>query len=85
MNESIATGSCDLIRITLSETLNAQERQTRELLALVFQFDAVDLLTFQQKILMYGFNGLGTVVLSLISENPRSRFLLKLILLLCRF
>ena len=28
---------------------------------------------------------LGTVVLSLISENPRSRFMLELMLLLCRF
>ena len=42
-------------------------------------------LTFQQKILIYGFNGLGTVVLSLISENPRSRFMLELMLLLCQF
>ena len=42
-------------------------------------------LTFQQTILIDGFNGLGTVVLSLISENPRSRFMLELMLLLCRF
>ena len=34
----------------------------------------MDSLTFQQKILIDGFNRLGTVVLSLISENPRSRF-----------
>ena len=39
----------------------------------------------QQKILIDGFNGLGTVVLSLISENPRSRFMLELMFLLCRF
>ena len=50
----------------------------------IFQFHAVSL-TFQQKILIDGFNGLGTVVLSLISENPRSRFMLELMLLLCRF
>ena len=37
----------------------------------LMQFDS---LTFQQKILIDGFNGLGTVVLSLISDNPRSRF-----------
>ena len=46
------------------------------------QFDS---LTFQQKIFIDGFNGLGTVVLSLISENPRARFMLELMLLLCRF
>ena len=45
----------------------------------------LDSLTFQQKILIDGFNGLGTGVLSLISENPRSRFMLELMLLLCRF
>ena len=33
-----------------------------------------DSLTFPEKILIDGFNGLGTVVLSLISENLRSRF-----------
>ena len=48
----------------------------------LMQFDS---LTFQQKILIDGFNGLGTVVLSLISENPRSRFMLELMLLLSRF
>ena len=37
------------------------------------QFDS---LTIQQKILIDGFDGLGTVVLSLISGNPRSRFML---------
>ena len=37
------------------------------------------------KILINGFNGLGTVVMSLISENPKSRFLLELMILLCRF
>ena len=48
----------------------------------LMQFDS---LIFQQKILIDGFNGLGTVVLSLISENTRSRFMLELMLLLCRF
>ena len=48
----------------------------------LMQFDS---LTFQQKILIDGFNNLGTVVLSLISEIPRSRFMLELMLLLCRF
>ena len=48
----------------------------------LMQFDS---LTFQQKILIDGFNGLGIVVLSLISENPRLRFMLELMLLLCRF
>ena len=46
----------------------------------LMQFDS---LTFQQKILIDGFNRLGTVVLSLISENPGSRFMLELMLLLC--
>ena len=46
----------------------------------VTQFDS---LTFQQNILIDMFNGLGTVVLHLISENPRSRFMLELMLLLC--
>ena len=45
----------------------------------------LDSLTFQQKILIDGFNGLGTGVLSLISVNSRSRFMLELMLLLCRF
>ena len=48
----------------------------------LMQFDS---LTFQQKILIDGFNGLGTIVLALISENPRSRFMLELELLLCLF
>ena len=43
------------------------------------QFDS---LTFKQKILIDGFNGLGIIALSLISENPRSRFMLELMLLL---
>ena len=42
-----------------------------------------DSLAFQQRIVIDGFNGLGTVVLSVISENPRSRFMLELMLLLC--
>ena len=48
----------------------------------LIQFDS---LTFQQKILIDGFNGLWPVVLSLISENPNWRFMLELMLLLCRF
>ena len=51
----------------------------------IFQFDAVRFIDFQQKILIDGFNRLGTAVLSLISENPRSRFMLELMFLLCRF
>ena len=57
-------------------------RRYEAVAACPMQFDA---LTFQQKILIDGFNGLGTVVLSLISENPRSRFMLELELLLCLF
>ena len=37
-----------------------------------------DSLTFQQKTLIDGFNGLEAVVSTLISENPRSRFMLEL-------
>ena len=48
----------------------------------LMQFDS---LNFQQKISIDGFNGLGTVVLSSISGNPRSRFMMELMLLLCRF
>ena len=51
----------------------------------IFQFDAVRFIDFQQKTLIDGFNVLGTVILSLISEIPRSRFMLELMLLLCRF
>ena len=53
----------------------------------IFQFDAVRLIEFsaKDKILIDRFNGLGTVVLSIISENSRSRFMLELKLLLCRF
>ena len=40
----------------------------------LMQFDS---LTFQQKILIDGFNELGTVAVSIISENPRSRFMLE--------
>ena len=46
------------------------------------QFDS---LTFQQKILIDGFSGLGTVALSLIFANRRSRFIVELMLLLCPF
>ena len=41
----------------------------------IFQFDSLRVID--------GFNELGTVVLSSISENPRSRFMLELMLLLC--
>ena len=53
----------------------------------IFQFDAVRLIDFsaKDKILIDGFSGIGTVVLSLIPENPRSRFMLELMLLLCGF
>ena len=44
----------------------------------IFQFDAVLFVDFSAKILIDGFNGFGTLVLSLISENPRSRCMLKL-------
>ena len=50
----------------------------------IFQSDAVRSLDFSATVLIDGFNGLGTVVSSLISENPRSRFMLELMLLLCR-
>ena len=53
----------------------------------IFQFDAVQFIDFSAKDfdrwVQIPFNGLETVVLSLISENPRSRFLLELMLLLC--
>ena len=48
----------------------------------MMQFES---LAFQQKILIDGFTGLGTVVLSLISGNPGSGFMPELMLLLCRF
>ena len=51
----------------------------------IFQFDADWFIHFSAKILIVGFSGLGTVNLSLISENPRSRFMLGLMQLLCRF
>ena len=40
---------------------------------------------FSAKISIDRFDGLGTVILSFISENPRSRFVLEVMLLLCRF
>ena len=46
-------------------------------LSILKQFDS---LTFQQKILIDGFNRIGTVVLSLISKNSRSSFMLELML-----
>ena len=48
----------------------------------LMQFDS---LIFQQRFCSSGFNGFGTLVLSLIFENSRSRFMLELMLLLCRF
>ena len=45
----------------------------------IFQYDAVQFISVQ----IDGFSGLGTVDLSLFSENPRSRFMLELMLLLC--
>ena len=51
----------------------------------LMQFDS---LTFHQRFCSMGSMdnyGLGAFVLSLISENPRSRFMLELMLLLCRF
>ena len=49
----------------------------------ILQFDAFEFVDFSAKILIDGFIGLGTVVMSLISENPRSRFISELMLLLC--
>ena len=62
----------------------------REIVLMGFRYSNLmefDSLSFQQKILMDRFNGLGAVVLSLISasENPRSRFVFELMLLLWRF
>ena len=62
----------------------------REIVLMGFRYSNLmefDSLSFQQKILIDRFNGLGAVVLSLISasENPRSRFVFELMLLLCRF
>ena len=51
----------------------------------IFKFDAVCFIGFSAKLLIDGFNGFGTVILSLISENSRSRFMLELMLLLCQF
>ena len=36
-----------------------------------YRFDAIQFIDFSAKILIDGFNELGTVILSLISENPR--------------
>ena len=49
-----------------------------------FKFDAFLFIDFSARILINGFYGLGTVFLSLIYENPRSKFMLELMLLLCR-
>ena len=48
-----------------------------------FRFDAVWFIDFSAKTLIDDFNGFGTVILSLISENPTSRFMLELMLLSC--
>ena len=51
-----------------------------------FEFDTVRFITFSSRILMNRFYGMGTIVLSLNSETPSSKFLLELIVvLLCRF
>ena len=51
-----------------------------------FRFDAVWFIDFSAKILVGGFNGLGTIILSLISDNPSSIwFILEFMLLLCQF
>ena len=50
----------------------------------IFEFDAVWFIDFSARISINGFYGLGTVLLSLIYENPRSKFMLELMLLLCR-
>ena len=50
-----------------------------------FRFDAVWFIDFSVKTLIDGFNGLGIIILSLISQNPRSRFMLELMIILCHF
>jgi hypothetical protein len=40
---------------------------------------------FSTGILSYGFDELGAFILSLISKNPRSRFMLELIIFVCLF
>ena len=50
-----------------------------------FEFDAVSFIGFLTRILINGFFEFWTFVLSLIFENSRSKFMLKLMQLLCRF
>ena len=65
-----------IVRIIVRSVCKQFDRANGFQYSNLMQFDS---LTFQQKILINGFNGLGTVVLSLISENPRSRFRMELI------
>jgi hypothetical protein len=50
-----------------------------------FEFDAICFIDFLTRILINGFFEFWTSVLSLIFENSRSKFMLKLMQLLCRF
>jgi hypothetical protein len=50
-----------------------------------FEFDAINFIDFTGKILTNGFNGFWTFLLSLIFEIPRSKSMLKLMQLSCRF
>ena len=50
-----------------------------------FEFDAVSFIGFLTRILINGFFEFWTFVLSLIFENSKSKFMLKLMQLLCRF
>ena len=51
----------------------------------IFQFDAVQFIDFSAKDYDRWVQWIRDSCLSLISENPRSRFMLELMLLLCRF
>ena len=50
-----------------------------------FECDAISFINCIAKILINGFNGFWTLLLSLIFEIPRSKSMLKLMQLLCRF
>ena len=56
-----------IVRIIVRSVCKQFDRANGFQYSNLMQFDS---LTFQQKILINWFNGLGTVVLSLISENP---------------
>ena len=47
----------------------------------IFEFDADRFIDFSTRILISGFNGLETFFLSLIYKNPRSRFMLELMVI----